>query len=106
MYNVLFVIAVSFWLSGSKGDESGFKVYRSDQDVFKNLKCYDKSNCTKYDCQVYGGECYGDDHCQFCRCSQDKRTFMIDKDNPMKGRCTSDENVVPQSGMFTFNFQS
>ena len=104
MYNVLFAIAVSFWLCGSKGADSGFKIYRSDQDVFKNLNCNDKTNCTKYDCQEYGGECYSDDHCQYCRCSKDKRTFMINKDNPMQGKCISDENVVPESGRFTFSF--
>ena len=99
MYNVLFAFVLSFWLCGSKGDESGFQIYRSDQDVFKNLNCYGKTTCSIHNCEIYGGECYSDDHCQYCRCSKDKRTFMINKDNPMQGRCTSDEKIVQESGM-------
>jgi hypothetical protein len=100
-YYVSFTAVLCLWLCGSNGAESSFKIFRGEQDIFMNMKCYPESErCTDDQCNSYGAECM-DAKCKFCRCMKGRSTFMINQDS---GVCKSDKKIVPESG--TNHFES
>ena len=90
---VVFILTVCLRLCGSNGEDTGFKIFRGEQDIFTNMKCSgkDKSKCVSDQCESYGAECVGEDNCEYCRCSNGNNTLM-------KGQCIPDEDIVTQSG--------
>ena len=94
-YYVLFSAVLCVWLCGSNGTESGFKIFRSERDIFTNLKCTD--SCTESQpCEMYHAECVNATTCEYCRCLEGSNTLMIITDDERK--CKSDEDIVPESG--------
>ena len=97
--SLFYVIFLCLWLCESDGVKSGFKIYRSEHDIFTNLKC-SSDNCTESQCKMYDAECYSSSNCKYCRCSAEgKSTFMISDDTGMDGECKRDEEIVPESGI-------
>ena len=91
-YYVLFSAVLCVWLCGSNGTESGFKIFRSERDIF--TKCTD--SCTESQpCEMYHAECVNAT-CEYCRCLEGTNTLMIIKDDERE--CKSDEEIVPESG--------
>lgn len=100
-YYVSLTAVLCLWLCGSNGAESGFKIFRGEQDIFTNMECYlESERCNDDQCKNYSAECV-DAKCKFCRCMNGKSTFMINQDG---GVCKSDEEIVPESG--TNHFES
>ena len=97
MYKVLFIVAVCLLLCGSNGRENGFKIFRTEHDIFTNLKCTKKWKCTNEQCKSYGAECM-DTKCTCCRCMKGRAMFMINQDDASNGACQSDEEIVSESG--------
>jgi hypothetical protein len=92
-YYVLFSAVLCVWLCGSNGTESGFKIFRSERDIF--TKCTD--SCTESQpCEMYHAECVNAT-CEYCRCLEGNNTLMIITDDERK-LCKSDEEIVPESG--------
>ena len=106
LYKFLSFFVVLQWLCGSvPGMQTSFKIYREERDVFKILnKCdSDDEECTPDRCNGYNAEC-AEDHinsCEFCRCKEEFKTFVTTKDEEdvTTGSCTSDDKIVPDSGM-------
>ena len=103
-YKSLFYVILCLWLCGSDGVKSGFKIYRSEHDIFTNLKCiysdseYNESdlNCTVHQCDAYDANCVSESNCKYCICSREnKNTFINSSD--VDAVCRSDEDIV--SGM-------
>ena len=98
-YVRVFTLVVCLQLCGSDGEENGLKIFRDEQDIFTNMKCSGegKSQCTHYQCEMYGAECVTDENCKYCRCSQGWNTFMT-VDDYSDGKCKRDEDIVEESG--------
>ncbi|CAB4019591.1 Hypothetical predicted protein [Paramuricea clavata] len=93
-YYVSLTAVLCLWLCRSNGAESGFKIFRGEQDIFMNMQCYPGSErCNYHQCKSYGAECV-DAKCKFCRCVKGRSTFIINQDG---GVCKSDEEIVPES---------
>jgi hypothetical protein len=86
---------ICLWLCGNEGVESGFKIYRSERDIFTNLKCTDDT-CTNTQCSMYRAECFSGNNCKYCRCLEGRNTFMVHGDD--QGKCKRDEDIEPNSG--------
>jgi hypothetical protein len=108
-FKSLFSVIICLWLHGNNGEESGFKIYRGERDIFTNLD-YDEISGTSSgsgtfidQCSSYGAECV-DDQCKYCRCRKGKNTFMLRDPDQMDGYCKSDEDIVPGIYMCTLIF--
>ena len=108
-YVCVLTLVVCLQLYGSDGEESGdrLKIFRDEQDIFTNMKCSgeSKSQCTPEQCKIYGAECVSNDNCEYCRCLKGRNTFLSlmrssSKGVEMKGNCTSDKDIVPESGRY------
>ena len=94
---VVFILTVCLRLCGSNGEDTGFKIFRSEQDIFTNMKCSGQrklSKCMSDQCESYGAECVGEDNCEYCRCLKDNNTFII---NDKEEKCKRDEDIVEES---------
>ena len=100
-YKSLFYVICFLWLSGSDRVASSFKIYRSEHDIFTNLKC-SSNNCTQSQCEMYGAECVNSSNCKYCRCSKDERNTFSNYHH-MNGECKRDEDIVPESGKYMIN---
>ena len=111
-FKSLFSVILYLWLHGNNGEESGFKIYRGERDIFTNDLDYDEISGTSSgsgsfidQCSSYGAECI-DDQCKYCRCWKGMNTFIRDPDQ-MEGYCKSDEDIVPESDICVhFNLHS
>ncbi len=95
-YNSLFYVICFLWLCGSDRVPSGFKIYRSERDIFTNLNCTAGEVCTKSQCKMYGAECVNENNCDHCRCWEGRNTFLISDID--QGKCKRDEDIEPKSG--------
>ena len=95
---VVFILTLCLRLCGSNGEDTGFKIFRGEQDIFRKMKCsgQDKSKCMSDQCESYGAECVGDDNCEYCRCLKDKNTLYFVGGQGLK--CRPDKDIMPQSG--------
>ena len=105
-YVVVLTLVICLRLCGSDGEDSGLKIFRDEQDIFSNMKCSGKgkSLCTPDQCKMYGAECVSNDNCEYCRCLKGRSTFLYfvrSSNHEMKGNCTRDEDIVPESGTHT-----
>ena len=99
MYYVLLTVVVCLCLiNGIK--EHRFKIFRSQHDIFTNLKCGD-NECTESQCETYDAKCVNEENCEYCICNKRKmNTFIRSVNDPTKGKCTGDEEIVPESGVY------
>ena len=103
-YLVLCSLVLGPWICGSDGIY-GFEIFRSEHDIFTNLKCFFgtiHSHECFYDleqsCRYYNAKCVNST-CEYCRCLESYSTFIFEND-PIDGDCKSDEKIVPESGNY------
>ena len=107
---VYFVILV-VWLVKKARFQKSFELFRGHYEVFSNTKCSqtdhdhgdsDRSyrDCSPHSCQKYEANCKDMPSCSYCICNSDKNYTYIENDDG-DGRCVRDEEVLPESGLFT-----
>ena len=86
-----------FHVYSANAATTSFEIQRRKYDTFQNVQCQTSQLCTKDQCQSYGAECV-DNKCERCECNKDGRnTFVMSGSNT--GSCTTDENIIPRTGM-------
>ena len=108
-----FVVLV-VWLEAKASFVGSFELFRGHYDVFSNSKCsqtgyggasgqgHDElgGNTYCWNCQKYGANCK-DMNCSYCICNTSDIGSTYIGDGFGDGQCVRDEEILPQSGLFT-----
>ena len=114
---VYFVILV-VWLVKKARFQKSFELFRGHYDVFSNTKCSQREDsgdseasgdsdhvsyreCLSHSCQEYDANCKDMPSCSYCICNRSDERYTYKENDDGHGRCVRDEEVLPESGLFT-----